>query len=486
MTRLLAALLALVAWGAPREYRDPSGFQLQLADGWQVRAFDRGVVTIDGPRPDASVLILPILGRTADCTTWLDRNLNGNWQAYPGVTDLQIERGQRSATARFGFRQRQSRAVMLCAETGARTAMVYAIGGPAAEFARLQPTMAAMVKSFRYGGNGSGGGSNQAAAPAVAMPRTFSWRDPVEGAWTIQVPEGWKPQGGIRRISNLDIRGEARLWSPDSGSLVQVNDARFEKCVVPGPQTITANPPVGAGRWCPYQTGLQLAETYVTQWWARDLGLSNIVLEVRRDRPDLAAPHNQESARNGLGNYQYSFGEVGFRAMRNGRAVEGRLQGIVRMFWNPDRSLIQGTYTMDVKGFVGPAGSAAQLARIMGNLVATWQYNIQWLIDNRLASQRDAQAILNFQRWSGEMSRQSFWERSEANARRSESVGDTLLGRVRLSDGEGNQYEARAGSNYYFYDAQAGRTAPTPNQAVVGADVYPGPLVDLRPLEVIR
>lgn len=482
--KIVAALLPLAIWGAPREYRDPAGFQLQLADGWQVRTFDRGVVTINGPLPDASVLILPILGRTADCASWLDQNLNGRWQAYPAVGDLQIERGQRGATARFSFRQRQSRAVMLCAETSPRTGMIYAIGGPAADFPRLQPVMAAMVKSFRYGGENSGG--RPTGGTSVPMPRTFSWRDPNEGAWTIQVPEGWRPQGGIRRVSNLDVRGEVRLWSPDGASLVQYNDTRFEKCTVPGPQAITTAPPIGAGRWCQVQTGLQVAEAYVTHMWARDLGLSNIQMSVRRDRPDLAAPHNQESARNGLGNYQYSFGEVEFRAIRNGQPVEGRLQGIVQMLWGLDRSLIAGNYTMNVKGYVGPAGSGALLSRITGNLDATWQYNMQWLLENRRASQRDAQAILGFQRWSGDLSRQAFWERSEANARRSESVGDTLLGRVRLSDGQGNQYEARSGSNYYFYDEQAGRTAPTPNQAVVGANVYPGPLVDLRPLEVIR
>ena len=65
-------------------------------------------------------------------------------------------------------------------------------------------------------------------------------------------------------------------------------------------------------------------------------------------------------------------------------------------------------------------------------------------------------------------------------------MGDTLLGRVRLKDEQGNQYEAAQGGNYYFYDEQAGKTARRPDDAVVGTERHPGPLVDLRPLEVIR
>ena len=61
--------------------------------------------------------------------------------------------------------------------------------------------------------------------------------------------------------------------------------------------------------------------------------------------------------------------------------------------------------------------------------------------------------------------------------RRRDAVNDVLGGTVRLSDGQGNTYQAQAGSNYYFQDLTG---------TVVSTDVYPSPLVDLRPLEVIR
>lgn len=63
------------------------------------------------------------------------------------------------------------------------------------------------------------------------------------------------------------------------------------------------------------------------------------------------------------------------------------------------------------------------------------------------------------------------------------------IGQARLRDNEGNQYEAHAGSNYYYLNEQQSRLESNRSNAVVGTDISV-PLskgsVDLRPLEVIR
>ena len=73
-----------------------------------------------------------------------------------------------------------------------------------------------------------------------------------------------------------------------------------------------------------------------------------------------------------------------------------------------------------------------------------------------------------------------------ASDRRREGVNDILGGTVRLTDGQGNQYQAKAGSNYYFLDTEAARVAGRPDDAVRRTDLWPSPMVDLRPLEVMR
>ncbi|MGJ5818751.1 hypothetical protein [Paludibaculum fermentans] len=479
MIKTYAMAVLFVLTGMAREYRDDSGFSVNLPDGWQVRKYDGGVVNIVGPSPSKFVLVLPILGRTKDCVTSLKVNLSGGWPAFPGVTDLTIEPGNRSAVARFLFHERQSRGAVLCAETSARTGMIYGIAAPTAEFAREQPLMTSILRSFKYGGGAAG------AVPA-ALPRMTKWREANEGAFVIPIPEGWQVQGGIQRISNTDVRGGIRVWSPDGASLVQFNDVRLDKVLVPGRQGM---PPaqLGAGwRAGAHQSGLQMAEWYLRQVWVSELQLSNLEILQRQDRNDLSSQADQVPQRMGVHGFQHLFGEVGFRASRNGRPVEGRLLGMTRMLWSQSPDLLGGNFETEIKGYMGPAGSGGQLARIGGYMEGNCEYNYQWIAANRQAAAQDVRNTLNQMHASAELQQKAFWDRMAASDERREAVNDVLGGRVRLTDGQGNQYEAKAGSNYYFYDVQAGRTAGRPNDAVLGSDVYPSPVVDLRPLEALR
>lgn len=462
------------------DYRDESGFSVNLPEGWQVRKHDGGAVTIYGPVPSQFVLVLPILGRTKDCATSLRMNLTGGWPVFPQVTELRIEPGNRSAVARFLFHNGQSRGALLCAETSSRTGMIYGIAAPAAEFALAQPVMTGILKSFRYGA------AAQAKAQPAAVLRMTMWREQNEGAFTMPIPEGWHVQGGIQRLSNTDVRGGIRVWSPDGASLVQFNDVRLDKVLVPGrmglPQT-----QLGAGwRMGPHQSGLQMAEWYLRQVWASELGLSGVEIVARQDRPDLSGQADQVPLRMGVRGFQHLFGEVGFRGSRNGRPVEGRLLGMTRMLWSPNPDLAGGNFETEIKGYLGPAGTGATLAAIGGYMEGHCEYNYQWVAANRQAAAQDVRNTISQMHASAELQQKAFWDRMAASDQRREAVNDVLGGRVRLTDGQGNQYEAKAGSNYYFYDVQTGHQARRPDDAVVGTDVYPAPVVDLRPLEVLR
>jgi len=480
MRRLALFALALAAFA--KDYRDDSGFTLNVPDGWQVHKYDSGIVKVDGPSPSKFVLIIPVLGRTRTCPNALRANLTGGWAAFPGASDLQIEPGNRVATARFYFQQRQSRGAVLCAETSARTGMLYGMASTAADFNRDQPLMVALLKSFKYGAPASTGSP---AAPA-ALPRMTKWREANEGAFVIPIPEGWQVQGGIQRISNTDIRGGIRVWSPDGASMVQFNDVRLDKVLVPG-RLASPQAQLGRGwRMGPHLSGLQVAETYLRQMWTKDLTLTNVEVVARQDRTDLSSQADQLPQRMGVRGVQHLYGELTFRATRQGKPVEGRLLGMTRTMWSPDPAQFGGSYETETKGFLGPAGTSATLARIGGYMEANCEYNYQWIAANRQAAQQDVRATLNQMRASAEAQQKAFWERMDASDRRRDAVNDVLGGTVRLTDGQGNQYEAKAGSNYYFYDVQAGGKAGRPNDAVVGADIYPSPAVDLRPLEVIR
>lgn len=165
--------------------------------------------------------------------------------------------------------------------------------------------------------------------------------------------------------------------------------------------------------------------------------------------------------------------------------MEGRLLGMTRMLWSQSPDLLGGNFETEIKGYMGPAGSGAAGAN-RGYIEGNWEHNYQWIAANRQAAAQDVRNTLNQMHASAEIQQKAFWDRMAASDQRREAVNDILGGRVRLTDGQGNQYEAKAGSNYYFYDVQAGHIAGRPNDAVVGSDIYPSPVVDLRPLEVLR
>lgn len=476
--------LAGVAMGLfGRTHVDPKGFRVEVPDGWQVRSFDNGTVTVMTANAAKFVTLMPVLGRTKDCGALLRGALQGGWDTFPGAAQVQVDPAARGAVARFAFDQGRRRGAVLCAETSARTAMIYGMGAPVGEFARDQALMAGVLKSFQYGGGGtgsSGGGSS------MAMPRMAPWRERNEGAFTIPVPEGWQVQGGIQRLSNTDVRGGIRVWSPDGVSLVQFNDVRLEKVLVMGRTPMPAAQMGPGWRIGAHQSGLQMAEWYLRQVWASELGLSGLEVIARQDRPDLGAAADRIPLQYGVRGFQHLFGEISFRATRQGRPVEGRLLGMTRMLWSPNPDLMGGNYETEIKGVMGAAGTVGTLARIGSAMEAGCQYDFQWVMANRRAAAADVQRTLDQMRASAQMQQQAFWDRMAASDARREGVNDVLGGRVRLTDGQGNQYEAKAGSNYYFYDVEAGRRAGRPNDAVVGGDVYPSPVVDLRPLEVIR
>ncbi len=129
------------------------------------------------------------------------------------------------------------------------------------------------------------------------------------------------------------------------------------------------------------------------------------------------------------------------------------------------------------------------MAALMQRVQASIKWNMQWVMANRAAGQRDTEMVRRYLESQSQLGQQMFQDRMASADRRSAAVGDVLAGQVRLRDNEGNQYEAHAGSNYYYLNEQQSRLESNRSNAVVGSDISV-PLsngsIDLRPLEVIR
>jgi len=150
------------------------------------------------------------------------------------------------------------------------------------------------------------------------------------------------------------------------------------------------------------------------------------------------------------------------------------------------QNFLLGALSFDVQSFLGSPERFNMLARLTGAIQASMRLNPQWWSDTQRIGREVTDRTLAAMRSQAEHQQQAFWDRMAASDRRREAVNDILGGTNRLTDAKGNQYQAKAGSNYYFVDEEAVRRGVRPNDAVTGRDVWPSKAVDLTPLEIVR
>jgi uncharacterized cupin superfamily protein len=140
------------------------------------------------------------------------------------------------------------------------------------------------------------------------------------------------------------------------------------------------------------------------------------------------------------------------------------------------QNFIVGTLSSDVQSFWGAPQRFGTLARLTGVMQASMRINPVWWEQTQRINAEITRRTLAQMHAEAEHAQQASWDRMAAADRRSESVGYLLSGTSRLSDGQGNTYEAKAGSNYYFRG---------PNGAVP-TDTWPSTTVNLQQLSAIR
>ncbi len=144
-----------------------------------------------------------------------------------------------------------------------------------------------------------------AALPLVKWTR-FS--DPVEGAFSLDVPAGWKNAGGTVRRNALQVFGAEMTVSPNGNTIIALNDARLVSYVVPTALMAYAGFKIGSiydggggTRYvvAPYQNGQQFAS------WYGQVTLpsfcTNIALVSSGARPDVNQQLSQLARSFGLG-----------------------------------------------------------------------------------------------------------------------------------------------------------------------------------------
>jgi len=231
--------------------------------------------------------------------------------------------------------------------------------------------------------------------------RFAAWVEPSQRSFSVDVPAGWRVEGGLNWISDLDPQGFVRVQSPDKALQVFMGDPDLLVRQVPDRfslmQTgaaegqIFRTPSGGRARMQRYLTGSQYAKEHVT-WrlcsnpvWvsARDLSDQSRVLEASLE----------PEARKFNGSITASAGETTFTC----GGVQGAVYAATVMGWSHGGP-VRAWSVFKVAGFQSSDPLRSMEARyVMEHMLATWTPNAAWAADLERRTLQRTGAVISMQ-----------------------------------------------------------------------------------------
>jgi hypothetical protein len=222
-----------------------------------------------------------------------------------------------------------------------------------------------------------------AAANGTAVIVMFTpWRDPREGAFSLNVPQGWQITGGAMRKASIDVRHVVRAASPDGKIQILIGDPGLLPNEVPNAGTRMARVREGQTMPAPwggklmimrYRTGEQFSREYVSGKLCRTpkITRSGPLPEATNEFRQKAAAYGaatQTSITASVGDAQFQCGaQLGY--VRTTIVMGSALSGPGAQVWD----------VLELSGYQAADASQEALARyVLNNMVGSFQLDPQW------------------------------------------------------------------------------------------------------------
>ncbi|MCB0085751.1 MAG: hypothetical protein KDE47_32640, partial [Caldilineaceae bacterium] len=253
---------------------------------------------------------------------------------------------------------------------------LYTTGVAAANAAAAAPAFAAVAESFTLKG------SVPPIAPTGLNLDFTEWEEPIESAFTVDVPAEWVIDGGVLHASDIDQRRWLTANSPDESIIVTIGDSRVPSFVEPN-AALTAQG---------YAEGdsLFVGDTELTVWPYRPgeeflLDYAEYFLDLTNcDLTPVALPQLTQLirayvTRNGLAvelGDQQDAGVLTYRCGSGDEQYEGFLLAATASFPLEDATLWQ---PIALYGYEAAPGDAAMAAAVLKEMMGSYVVDTQWL-----------------------------------------------------------------------------------------------------------
>jgi len=343
---------------------------------------------------------------------------------------------------------------VLCFMAG-RIGTLYVIGAPAASFAQQRSGLVRILQSFSFTGEHAVPRDGGQAAPAESRVSYSRFQDPREGSFSIDVPTGWKVDGGMIRKSTVDVRAYVFATSPDNSTLIRVGDPDIGS-FIPPTQTLGMTGFREGSQYSPGYGNVMTVRRFVpgpafAQEYAYKLAR---IMQASPPQFKTVKPLPQYSSTTNVGPAvrQSIAGEADFTCMRGSQEFAGTVWAQTTGTTMPGIEGGGGIWTVSILiDFLAPAGKAAATDAIVQHMVQSFQMNSSWVGQQQQTTAQTSQIVRETNEQVSRIISDTYWSRQKAQDRTNRNFDDYIRGAVRLKDPEsGEELEGVSGKNYYY------------------------------------
>jgi hypothetical protein len=406
---------------------------LGLADAPGSRGAEVGVVKPGGPADQAGLkpgdIVVAINGAAVDGAATMSRTIAA--MAPNQTARLSVIRGSGSSAPHLTI------VVVIGSAEGATE--------PAASSAHPGAASTSTSAPRSSTSSSSAAAAPSAAAHALAVSGYARVTDPIEQAFTVDVPTGWRSEAGLARHSALQVNPYVRSLSPDKMTYLMVGEPSLPTYTPPSRMGNAIGLPEGSptsselggqGMILHYMPGTEFARAYgeqALQGLCRSFKLSFV-----RERPDLArmgdtlAPTPIPSRSAG--------GEARFTCTHNKQEMEVRVEAATRTTVD---NVMWGVTILFA--LIAPKDQADKAEEILANIGRSMKFSDAWTQKQNNLSQQAAVAI--------NQRMQEIFRQERTFIQKLNSVDQNFESVDELISGFSTYHDAKTGSDYSLSNA---------------------------------